>query len=100
MRRPTQHDVASGGNLRGSGGDGVASVRKKAALQAKEGAADAVRPRPSPGPSSGEQVAAASGPAPSTPSSPPQIVPLLRADSSAPAGEPPAARTRRDSSAV
>ncbi len=100
MRRPAPHDVSSGGNLRGSGGDAVASVRKKAALQAKEGAADAVRPRPSPLPSTGEQVAAASGPAPSTPSSAPQIAPLSRAESSAPAGEPPAARPRRDSSAV
>jgi hypothetical protein len=102
MRRPAQHDVASGGNLRGSGGDAVVSVRKKAALQAKEGAADAVRPRP-PAPSSGEQVAAASGPAPSTPSSPPQVAAVSRAEPSSPSVEPPAAaaaRPRRDSSAV
>ena len=103
MRRPTQHDVASGGNLRGSGGDAVVSVRKKAALQAKEGAADAVRPRPPPTRSSGEQIAAASGPAPSTPSSPPQVAAVSRAEPSSPSVEPPApaaARPRRDSSAV
>jgi len=103
MRRPAQHDAASGGNLRGSGGDAVVSVRKKAALQAKEGAADAIRPRPPPTPSSGEQVAAASGPAPSTPSSPPQVAAVSRAEPSRASVEPPAAaavRPRRDSSPV
>src|SRR5207245_6165419 len=103
MRRPAQHDAASGGNLRGSGGDAVVSVRKKAALQAKEGAADAIRPRPPPTPSSGEQVAAASGQAPSTPSSPPQVAAVSRAEPSRASVEPPAAaavRPRRDSSAV
>ena len=99
MRRPTQRDVGSSGKLLGSGGDAVASVRKKAALQAKESAADAVGPRPSPAPSSGEQVAAASGPAPSTPSSaPPQIAALSRAAPSTAAVEPPAARPGRDPS--
>jgi hypothetical protein len=95
MRRPAQHGVTSGGNLRGSGGDAVDSVRKKAALQAKEPAANAVRP---PAPSSGEEVPAPSRQAPAAPSSTPQIAAASRAEPSAPAvGPAPAAQMRRDS---
>src|SRR5207237_5442260 len=100
MRRRAQDGVASGGNIRGSGGDAVGSFRKKAALQAQEGAAaDAVRPQAPPAPSPGERTVAAAGPAASAPSSPPQVAAHSRAEPSAPAAEPPpaaAVRPRRD----
>ena len=100
MRRRAQDGVASGGNIRGSGGDAVGSFRKKAALQAKEGAAaDAVRPQAPPAPSPGDRTAAAAGPAASAPSSTPQVAAQSRAEPSDPAAEPPrcrsAAATRR-----
>ena len=96
MRRRAQDGVASGGNIRGSGGDAVGSFRKKAALQAKEGAAaDAVRPQAPPAPSPGERTAAAAGPAASAPSSIPQVAAHSRAEPSAPAAEPPPAAAVR-----
>ena len=102
MRRRAQDGVASGGNIRGSGGDAVGSFRKKAALQAKEGAAaDAVRPQAPPAPSPGERTVAAAGPAASAPSSTPQVAAQSRAEPSAPTAEPPppaAVRPRRDTS--
>jgi len=88
LRRRALDGVASGTNVRGSGGDAVGSFRKKAALKAKEGeVADAVGSQPPLAAPAGQQVAAAPALESPAPSSPGQIAAASRADQPARAEE-------------